>query len=137
MHTINAPQEGVLAHQREVHALVELRVPFTLSRDAIDDVERGSSDSDWQPVKDAARKIAFAEDGLIFEGYQAAGIQGLRAGSSNPAIALPADVRGYPEAIATALSASCAAKASTARTRSRSAPTRTPRSARPATTATR
>ena len=104
VHTIHAPHEGVLAHQREVHALVELRVPFTLSRDAIDDVERGSSDSDWQPVKDAARKIAFAEDGLIFEGYQAAGIQGLRSGSSNPAITFPADVRDYPEAIATALS---------------------------------
>ncbi len=104
VHTISAPQEGVLAHQREVHALVELRVPFTLSRDAIDDVERGSSDSDWQPVKDAARKIAFAEDQLIFEGYAAAGIQGLRAASSNPGIALPSDVRDYPEAIATALS---------------------------------
>ncbi|HJP73014.1 MAG TPA: family 1 encapsulin nanocompartment shell protein [Pseudonocardiaceae bacterium] len=104
VHSINAPQEGVLAHQREVHALVELRVPFTLSREAIDDVERGSSDSDWQPVKDAARSIAFAEDRLIFEGYEAAGIQGLRSGTSNPAIAFPADVRDYPEAIATALS---------------------------------
>ena len=104
VHSINAPQEGVLAHQREVHALVELRVPFTLSRDAIDDVERGSSDSDWQPVKNAARDIAFAEDRLIFEGYEAAGIKGLRAASSNPAITFPADGRDYPQAIATALS---------------------------------
>jgi uncharacterized linocin/CFP29 family protein len=102
--TINGPQEGVLAHQREVHALVELRVPFTLRRDAIDDVERGAQDSDWQPVKDAARRIAFAEDRLVFEGYQAAGIEGLRAGSSNPTVAFPADVRDYPEAIATAIS---------------------------------
>jgi hypothetical protein len=41
---------------------------------AIDDVERGAEDSDWQPAKDAARQIAFAEDGAIFEGYTAAGI---------------------------------------------------------------
>ena len=42
--------------------LVELRVPFELDRQAIDDVERGANDSDWQPAKDAAREIAFAED---------------------------------------------------------------------------
>ena len=50
-------------------ALVELRVPFELDRQAIDDVERGANDSDWQPAKDAARQIAFAEDRAIFEGY--------------------------------------------------------------------
>ena len=61
-------------------ALVELRVPFTLDRQQIDDVARGSQDSDWQPVKDAARQLAFAEDRAVFEGYQAAGITGIRAG---------------------------------------------------------
>ncbi len=53
---------------------MELRFPFELDRQAIDDVERGANDSDWQPAKDAARQIAFAEDGAIFEGYTAAGI---------------------------------------------------------------
>ena len=100
---IAAPGQGVLARQREAKALVELRVPFVLDRDAIDDVERGSNDSDWQPVKDAARQIAFAEDGAIFDGYDAAGIQGIRQGTSNPVMALPADVRDYPNAIAQAL----------------------------------
>src|SRR5262249_17288887 len=57
---IAAPGEGVQAVQREVKALVELRVPFELSRQAIDDVERGAVDSDWSAVKDAARKMAFA-----------------------------------------------------------------------------
>jgi uncharacterized linocin/CFP29 family protein len=101
--TIVAPAEGILARQREVKALVELRVPFVLNRDAIDDVERGSEDSDWQPVKDAARLIAFAEDGAIFEGYDAANIRGIRQGTSNPIMTLPADVRAYPDAIAQAL----------------------------------
>ncbi|HEV3421545.1 MAG TPA: family 1 encapsulin nanocompartment shell protein [Candidatus Acidoferrum sp.] len=101
---IAAPQNGILARQREVKALVELRVPFELDRQAIDDVERGANDSDWQSGKDAARKIAFAEDGAIFESYAAAGIVGIRKGTSNPALALPADVRAYPEAIAQALS---------------------------------
>ncbi len=98
------PGEGVLARQREVKALVELRVPFELDRQQIDDVERGANNSDWQPAKDAARKIAYAEDRAIFEGYLGAGIGGIRQGASNPNIPLPADVRHYPDAIAQALS---------------------------------
>jgi uncharacterized linocin/CFP29 family protein len=102
--TIAAPGEGVTARQREVKALVEVRVPFELDRQMIDDVERGANDSDWQPAKDAARKLAFAEDRAIFEGYAAAGIVGIRQGTSNPQKSLPADVRQYPEAFAQALS---------------------------------
>jgi len=101
---ISAPGEGIVTRQREVKPLVELRVPFELQRQAIDDVERGANDSDWQPAKDAARKIAFAEDGAIFEGYAEAGIVGIRQGTSNPPMTLPADVRGYPDAIAHGLS---------------------------------
>lgn len=100
---ITAPRERVLAKQREVKALVELRVPFELERAAIDDVERGANDSDWQPAKDAAREIAFAEDVAIFEGYVDANIVGLRQGTSNPKTSLPADVRQYPDAIARGL----------------------------------
>jgi len=101
---IDAPAKGMLVHQREAKALVELRVPFELERQMIDDVERGANDSDWQPAKDAARTLAFAEDRAIFDGYAAAGIVGVRQGTSNPKNPLPADVRQYPEAIAQALS---------------------------------
>jgi len=56
---IAAPADGILARQRDVKALVEFRVPFELDRQQIDDVERGANDSDWQPAKDAAQKIAY------------------------------------------------------------------------------
>ena len=101
---IDAPSDGIIAHQRRVKALVELRVPFILDRQGIDDVERGANDSDWQPLKDAAKRIAFAEDRAIFEGYAAADIEGIRQGTSNPVITLPTDVIHYPDAIAQALS---------------------------------
>jgi uncharacterized linocin/CFP29 family protein len=101
---IDAPGDGILARQREVKAVVELRVPFELERQDIDDVDRGANDSDWQPLKDAAKRIAYAEDRAIFEGYAAAGIEGIRQGTSNPVISLPADVAKYPDAIAQALS---------------------------------
>lgn len=102
--SVEAPGAGIIARQREVKALVELRVPFELSRQSIDDVERGANDSDWQPLKDAAKRIAFAEDRAIFEGYAAAGIQGIRQGTSNPIKLLPTDVVHYPDGIAQALS---------------------------------
>jgi uncharacterized linocin/CFP29 family protein len=101
---IEAPGPGILARLREVKALVEIRIRFDLDRQQIDDVERGANDSDWQPAKDAARELAFAEDRAIFEGYPAAAIEGIRQGTSNPRMTLPADVRDYPDAIAQALS---------------------------------
>jgi uncharacterized linocin/CFP29 family protein len=101
---INAPGEGILARQRIVKPVVELRVPFELDRQQIDDVERGADDSDWQPVKDAARCIAFAEDRAVFEGYAAGGIEGVLQGTSNPIMTLPSDLRDYPDVIAQALS---------------------------------
>ncbi|MGB6754162.1 MAG: family 1 encapsulin nanocompartment shell protein [Xanthobacteraceae bacterium] len=104
LRNVAAPGNGILARQREVKALVELRVSFELDRQQIDDVERGADDSDWQPAKDAARLLAFAEDRAIFEGYAAAGIGGVREGTSNPVLPLPADIRAYPDAIAQALS---------------------------------
>jgi len=103
LHNIGAPADGIIARQRDVKPLVELRVPFELDRQMIDDVERGANDSDWQPVKDAAKKIAFAEDGAIFEGYAGGGIEGIRQGTSNPIETLPSDVRNYPDAIAHAV----------------------------------
>jgi uncharacterized linocin/CFP29 family protein len=103
LHNIGAPTDGIIARQRSVKPLVELRVPFELDRQMIDDVERGANDSDWQPVKDAAKKMAFAEDGAIFEGYAGGGIEGIRQGASNPIETLPSDVRNYPDAIAHAV----------------------------------
>jgi uncharacterized linocin/CFP29 family protein len=104
LRNLTAPGDGVVARQREVKPLVELRVPFELDRQQIDDVERGADDSDWQPVKDAAKLLAFAEDRAVFDGYAAAAIGGIREGTSNPVLTLPADVRAYPDAIAHALS---------------------------------
>jgi uncharacterized linocin/CFP29 family protein len=95
--------QGIQARLREVRPLLELRVPFELDRQAIDDVERGAEDSDWQPAKDAARQLAFAEDRAIFEGYAGAQIGGIRQGTSNPIMSLPQDARAYPEAVAQAV----------------------------------
>jgi uncharacterized linocin/CFP29 family protein len=100
---IEGPGDGLQAVQRAANALVELRVPFTLSRLAIDDVERGAEDSDWSPLKEAARKIAYAENRAVFDGYAAAGIGGIRPGASNEPVTLPSAPTGYPAAVAQAV----------------------------------
>lgn len=101
--SISPPADGVQARQRQVLPLVELRVPFTLSREQIDGVARGARDSDWQPARSAARQIAAAEDQAIFAGYSAAGIGGIVPGASNPPLILPADIADYPVAFAQAV----------------------------------
>src|SRR5258707_1465007 len=101
---VEPPAPGVLAWTRTAQPVIELRVPFAVSRQAVDDVERGAKDPDWQPVKDAARIMAFAEDRAVFEGYPAAGIVGIREASSNPALTVPSDARQYPDVVSQALS---------------------------------
>jgi uncharacterized linocin/CFP29 family protein len=100
---VQAPTDGVVAQLRASKPLVRLRVPFTLSRYEIDNVERGAQDSDWDPVKAAAKKLAFVEDRAIFEGYPAASIEGIRAAGSNNPLTLPQDPRDMPDAISQAL----------------------------------
>lgn len=102
---IDAPVEGITVHRREALPVIELRVPFSVTRQAVDDVERGAKDSDWQPIKDAAKKMAFAEDHTIFHGSAAAGTPGIAPSSSNTPLPLPADVRAIPDTVAEALSA--------------------------------
>mgnify|MGYP002390777968 CR=1 FL=1 len=60
--TIGAPDDGVLARQREVMALVELRVPFELDRQQIDDVERETAFEERGP-EELVGVPPFAEPG--------------------------------------------------------------------------
>jgi uncharacterized linocin/CFP29 family protein len=101
---VEAPTDGVVAHLRDSKPLVRLRVPFTLSRVEIDNVERGAQDADWDPVKEAAKKLAFIEDRAIFEGYTAASIEGIRSASSNKPLTLPSDPSAIPDVITQAIS---------------------------------
>ena len=101
LESTDSPTAGVTAYRREVRPVLELRAPSRVTRAAVDDVDRGSSDSDWQPVKDAAAKIANAEDRTVFQG--ASGITGIAPGSSNSPVALPESVQDHPDALAQAL----------------------------------
>lgn len=102
--TVDAGIEGVRVLRREALPVFELRVPFTVSRQAIDDVTRGSADSDWQPVKDAAESMAFAEDKAVLLGSDTLGIRGIAMSASHKPVELPAETRDIPAAVAKAMS---------------------------------
>jgi uncharacterized linocin/CFP29 family protein len=100
-----APREGVTALRRRVLAVVELRAPFTLSRDELRDADRGAEDVELGPLDDAARHIATAENRAIFHGWAGAGIAGIAEATTQERIPLGDDCALYPRHVATAVEA--------------------------------
>ena len=100
---ITSARSDVGAALRRVQSLVELRTDFTVSRAELDAIERGSQSPDLDPVRDAAVRLAEAEDKAIFHGFGAAGIQGLSEASEHPSVPIPDDYENYPRAVAHAV----------------------------------
>src|SRR6266568_3450848 len=94
---------AVTARLRSVLPLVELRVPFEMRRDNLDDVERGARDPKLDTVIAAARAIAMAEDRAIFHGFPAARIRGVCEAQAKMAVAIGDDYEAFPEVVTTAL----------------------------------
>jgi uncharacterized linocin/CFP29 family protein len=87
--------EGVGAARRRVLAAVELRAPFTVSRDELDDLERGAVDIDLDALDEAAKRIAHAENVAVFHGWADAGIRGIAEACKRPAVELSEDFNAY------------------------------------------
>src|SRR5471032_2064868 len=87
---IASPPSGkdVQARLRRVQPLVELRIPFDVSRAELDAIDRGARDPDLDAVTAAAREIAVAEDRAIFHGYTAAHITGICEATGSAGIPL-------------------------------------------------
>ena len=99
----SAPGAGVVARTRAVQPLVELRRRFELSRDELDAVDRGARDADLDPLVDACRALAMAEDTAVFRGIAGAGVQGMADASPHKPIKLTKDFDRYPNHVAKAI----------------------------------
>lgn len=97
------PDDGVVATQREVLPLVELRRSFVLDRAEIDSIDRGARDADLDPLVDACRALALAEDRIVFDGYKGAGIEGLGTATPHSPIRLTDKFEQYPNHVAKAV----------------------------------
>lgn len=97
------PETGIQAWRRCVQPLIELRIPFVLSRLELESIGRGSQDADLQPVTEAARIIAMTEDQAIFHGYPAGGIWGICEAAASETLPLTHDYTKYPIVVGEAL----------------------------------
>jgi uncharacterized linocin/CFP29 family protein len=71
---IDSPVE---AGVRTVRPLIEVRVPFSLDVQEIDNIVRGAQDIDLEPLESAARALAKFEETAVYYGFSEAGIKGL------------------------------------------------------------
>jgi uncharacterized linocin/CFP29 family protein len=101
--SVTPPAEGLVARQRRVLPLVELRADFSVGRDDLLAADRGAANVDLDDLGRAARLIARAENVAVFHGWQAAGIVGLTGSSPHPAITLGEDYAQYPRHVARAV----------------------------------
>lgn len=90
---------------RQVQPLFEVRVPFVLSRRALDDAARGAPDFDTSAAVEAARRLAVLEDRAVFHGLSAAGIRGLAEVTPHPMIALGDDPLAYADVVTRGMAA--------------------------------
>jgi uncharacterized linocin/CFP29 family protein len=93
----------VLARQRTVLPLIEVRVPFTVARTELQDAERGARDLEFDDLERAAREMALLENRAVFHGWAAAGIEGIVAASPHESLSLGTDADRYPGVIAHAV----------------------------------
>ena len=99
---VESPAEGVRALRRRVLPVVELRADFAVSREELDDADRGAGDIELRELDEAVRQIARAENATAFHGYAAGGILGITEESSHPPISIAADTEQYPNVVAQA-----------------------------------
>jgi len=95
--------EGLIARQRSVLPLVELRAPFVIGRRELLDADRGAVDLDLESLDQAATRIAIAENIAVFHGWSEAGVTGITQVSSHEPVLLGADFANYPSTVATAV----------------------------------
>jgi uncharacterized linocin/CFP29 family protein len=99
----DAPVDGVVAAQRRVLPLVELRAPFDVAREELRDADRGAEDVDFDALDQAAQRMATAENRAVFHGWDAAGITGIAQASSHDPIPLGDECALYPRHVARAV----------------------------------
>lgn len=93
----------VSVRPRVVRPLVEVRTPFTVSRDELDAINRGACDADLDSVIHAARHAAKAEDLTIFHGLASAGVVGITEATPHDKVLISSDYSAYPTHVADAI----------------------------------
>lgn len=100
--SLSNDNKGVSYGVRESLPVVEPRVSFTLNKWELDNISRGVEDVDLEPLEEAAKKIAFFEENIIYNGFKKHGITGL-FDAEHEAEKLPKDNSQWPDSIVKAV----------------------------------
>jgi uncharacterized linocin/CFP29 family protein len=92
--------EGVETRVRRVLPLVELRVPFTLSREELRAGDRGAEDVDFDPLAAAAHTLMECENAAVFHGWKTAGLDGMIDCSPHDELEQGADFSKFTSCVA-------------------------------------
>lgn len=98
----SAPTEGVVARQRHVLPLIEMRADFELAREELRDADRGAEDTNLEALDDAAHRIALAENVAVFHGWEGT-ITGIADMSPHEPMGLGQAAEEYPRQVAGAV----------------------------------
>lgn len=94
--------EGVDVALRESQPVVETSVDLTLRRAGLETIERGG-EPDLEPVLEAARRAALAEDRAVFQGIDERGLPGIVPASPHEPIGIGDDYTQYPTLVTRAV----------------------------------
>jgi uncharacterized linocin/CFP29 family protein len=97
--------EGVEMRRRLVQPLLELRTAFSLERDELDAVDRGSTNPDLSALIEAARRAAEVEDRAVFHGHGEGGFVGMTQASPHAPLPIDDNYDAYPRTVAQAVAA--------------------------------
>jgi uncharacterized linocin/CFP29 family protein len=99
----DTPYDGVSGAQRRTLPLTELRVSFSVGLDELQNVDRGACDIDLGSLDEAARRLATAENSIVFRGWESVGITGIVQAARHDPIILGEDCARYPRHVAKAV----------------------------------
>jgi uncharacterized linocin/CFP29 family protein len=92
--------EGITFGIPKIHLLVEVRVPFELDIQEMDNVVRGAKDIELAGLEEAARKIALFEEKVVYHGLDEANIKGLKACTGSECLTVGSKPEQLLEAVA-------------------------------------
>jgi uncharacterized linocin/CFP29 family protein len=97
------PVDGVSGSRRRVAPVIEQHVGFAVAREELEAIDRGAEDPDLEDLRDAARRMALAENTAVFHGWLPAGLEGIADASPHEPVVLDADVTTCPTHVARAV----------------------------------
>lgn len=92
-------EDGLHWSRREVHPLMEIRAPFSLKRNTLEDIIRGAEAIALEPLDDAAARMAGFEESAVYRGFPGGAVHGLTAAAAHEPLALPGSPEAFPAQI--------------------------------------